>query len=44
MIFSAFAVLRHAEHLAARLGEPLGAVILTLSVNGIEVMMIAAFM
>ena len=42
--FSAFAVLRHAEHLAARLGEPMGTVILTLSVTGIEVMMIAAFM
>ena len=41
---SAFAVLRHAEHLAARLGEPMGTVILTLSVTGIEVMMISAFM
>ena len=41
---SAFAVLRHAEVLAARLGEPMGTVILTLSVTGIEVMMIAAFM
>ena len=41
---SAFAVLRHAEHLAVRLGEPMGTVILTLSVTGIEVMMIAAFM
>lgn len=44
IILSAFAVLRHAELLAARLGEPLGTVILTLSVTGIEVMMIAAFM
>ncbi|MBL8043378.1 MAG: calcium:proton antiporter [Nitrospira sp.] len=44
IVLSAFAVLRHAEHLAARLGEPLGTVILTLSVTGIEVMMIAAFM
>ncbi len=44
IVFSAFAVLRHAEHLAARLGEPMGTVILTLSVTGIEVMMIAAFM
>ncbi|MDP9133060.1 MAG: calcium:proton antiporter [Nitrospirota bacterium] len=43
-ILSAFAVLRHAEILAARLGEPMGTVILTLSVTGIEVMMIAAFM
>jgi len=44
IVLSAFAVLRHAEHLAARLGEPMGTVILTLSVTGIEVMMIAAFM
>ncbi|MBP8116755.1 MAG: calcium:proton antiporter [Nitrospira sp.] len=44
IILSAFAVLRHAEHLAKRLGEPMGTVILTLSVTGIEVMMIAAFM
>lgn len=44
IIVAAFAVLRHAEHLAARLGEPMGTVILTLSVTGIEVMMIAAFM
>ncbi|MBA2487367.1 MAG: calcium:proton antiporter [Nitrospira sp.] len=44
IILSAFAVLRHAEILAARLGEPMGTVILTLSVTGIEVMMIAAFM
>ncbi len=44
IILSAFAVLRHAEHLAARLGEPMGTVILTLSVTGIEVMMITAFM
>ena len=44
IVLSAFAVLRHAELLAARLGEPLGTVILTLSVTGIEVMMIAAFM
>lgn len=44
MILSAFAVLRHAEQLATRLGEPMGTVILTLSVTGIEVMMIAAFM
>lgn len=44
IILSAFAVLRHAELLAARLGEPMGTVILTLSVTGIEVMMITAFM
>jgi len=44
IILSAFAVLRHAEHLAERLGEPMGTAILTSSVTGIEVMMIAAFM
>jgi Ca2+:H+ antiporter len=44
IILSTFAVLRHAELLVARLDEPLGTVILTLSVTGIEVMMIAAFM
>ncbi|WHZ25039.1 MAG: sodium/calcium exchanger membrane region [Nitrospira sp.] len=44
ILLAAFAVLRHAEHLATRLGEPMGTVILTLSVTGIEVMMIAAFM
>lgn len=44
MLFSAFAVVRHAESLAVRLGEPLGTLVLTLSVVGIEVMMIAAVM
>jgi Ca2+:H+ antiporter len=41
---SAFAVVHHAESLAVRLGEPLGTLILTLSVIGIEVMMISAVM
>lgn len=41
---SAFAVVRHADCLAARLGEPYGTLILTLSVISIEVMMIAAVM
>src|ERR1700735_3628930 len=41
---SAFAVVHHAESLAARLGEPVGTLILTLSVIGIEVMMISAVM
>ncbi|MGZ8247117.1 TerC/Alx family metal homeostasis membrane protein [Methylomagnum sp.] len=41
---SAFAVVRHAEGLAVRLGEPLGTVVLTLSVTGIEVMMLSAIM
>src|SRR5207247_5318004 len=44
ILFSAFAVVRHAENLADRLGEPLGTLILTLAVTGIEVMMIAAVM
>jgi len=44
VLFSAFAVVRHAKNLAVRLGEPLGTLILTLSVTGIEVMMIAAVM
>ena len=41
---SAFAVVWHAEGLAVRLGEPLGTPVLTLSVTGIEVMMISAVM
>jgi Ca2+:H+ antiporter len=44
ILTSAFAVVRHAEMLAHRLGEPLGTLILTLAVTGIEVMMIAAVM
>ena len=44
ILLSAFAVVRHAENLADRLGEPLGTLILTLAVTGIEVMMIAAVM
>jgi Ca2+:H+ antiporter len=41
---SAFAVVRHAEGLAVRLGEPLGTLVLTLSMSGMEMMMIAAVM
>ena len=41
---SSLAVVRHAEHLAARLGEPLGTLLLTLSVTFIEVASIAAIM
>jgi Ca2+:H+ antiporter len=44
ILVSAFAVVRHAEYLAHQLGEPLGTLILTLAVTGIEVMMIAAVM
>ena len=41
---SSLAVVRHAEYLAARLGEPLGTLLLTLSVTFIEVASIAAIM
>lgn len=44
ILLSAFAVVRHAELLADRLGEPLGTLILTLAVTGIEVAMITALM
>src|SRR5579864_1278296 len=37
-------VVLHAENLAVKLGEPLGTLVLTLSVIGIEVMMIGAVM
>lgn len=40
----AFGVVRHADSLAILLGEPYGTVILTLSVIGIEVVMISAVM
>jgi Ca2+:H+ antiporter len=41
---AAFAVVHQAESLAIRLGEPLGTLVLTLAVIGIEVMMISAVM
>lgn len=44
VLLSAFSVVRHAEVLAVKLGEPIGTLVLTLSVTGIEVMMIAAVM
>lgn len=44
MMISAFGVVRHADVLAAKLGEPLGTLILTLAVTGMEVVMIAAIM
>jgi Ca2+:H+ antiporter len=44
ILLSAFAVVRHSESLAVILGEPLGTLVLTLAVTGIEVMMIAAVM
>jgi Ca2+:H+ antiporter len=44
ILLSAFASVRHAESLAAKLGEPLGTLILTLAITGLEVMMISAVM
>jgi Ca2+:H+ antiporter len=44
IMISAFAVVRHAESLAEKLHEPLGTLILTLSVTAIEVMIIVASM
>ncbi|MGH8593254.1 MAG: calcium:proton antiporter [Gammaproteobacteria bacterium] len=44
ILLSAFAVVRHAEGLAVRLGEPFGTLVLTLSMSGMEMMMIAAVM
>jgi Ca2+:H+ antiporter len=41
---SALSVVRHAEHLAGRLGEPYGTLLLTLSVTFVEVSSIAAVM
>jgi Ca2+:H+ antiporter len=40
----AFSVVRHADCLAVKLGEPYGTLILTISVIGIEVTMIASVM
>jgi Ca2+:H+ antiporter len=44
ILLSALAVVRHAEGVAVKLGEPLGTLVLTLAVVGIEVMMISAVM
>ncbi len=44
MLWLAFGVVRHADGLATLLGEPLGTLILTLSVISIEVVMISAVM
>jgi Ca2+:H+ antiporter len=41
---SALGVVRHAEHLSERLGEPYGTLVLTLSSSSIEVMSISAVM
>ena len=44
ILLAAFSVVRHAESLAIKLEEPLGTLVLTLSVTGIEVSIIAASM
>lgn len=44
MLWCAFGVIRHADHLAEALGEPLGTLILTLSIVAIEVGLISAVM
>jgi Ca2+:H+ antiporter len=44
MMWCAFGVVRHAEALAERLGEPYGTLVLTLSVIIIEVALLAAIM
>ena len=44
ILVCAFAVVRHAEALAERLGEPYGTLVLTLSMSGMEMMMISAVM
>ncbi len=44
ILASALAVVRHADALAGRLGEPYGTLILTLSVTAVEVMSISAVM
>jgi Ca2+:H+ antiporter len=44
ILVSAFAVVRHAEALAEQVHEPLGTLVLTLSMSGMEMMMITAIM
>jgi Ca2+:H+ antiporter len=44
VLWSAISVVRHADHLAIKCGEPYGTLILTLSAISIEVMMISAAM
>ncbi len=44
MLWSSFAAVRHADSLAELLGEPLGTLILTISIISIEVSVIAAVM
>ncbi len=44
LLGAVFSVVRHADHLALRLGEPYGTLILTLAVTAIEVIAISAMM
>ena len=44
ILFAAFAVVRHADVLAERFGEPYGTMILTFSVISLEVLMIGSLM
>ena len=44
LLWASFGVVRHADGLAAILGEPYGTLILTIAVIGIEVSLIAAIM
>lgn len=44
MLWSSFGVVKHADALAIKLGEPYGTLILTLSVISIEVIMISTVM
>jgi Ca2+:H+ antiporter len=44
IMLAAFAVVRHADALADALGEPLGTLVLTLSVTSIEVLMVTSMM
>ncbi len=44
ILVAAFGVVRHADCLAIKLGEPYGTLILTLSVIGMEVLMVSAVM
>src|SRR5699024_2592613 len=44
IVICAFGVVTHAEHLARRLGDPYGTLVLTLSIVIIEVILISAVM
>ncbi len=44
ILFAAFAIVRHADVLAHRLGEPAGTLLLTLAITGLEVAMVGFVM